>query len=379
MFSDLMRCMHADTATPHLFRAHPALAAGLAHVALVERPTPVERLRRLEREIGGSELWIKRDDLSARSYAGNKVRKLEFLLAAARASGATEVLTFGAAGSNHALATAIYARALGLRSISMLIPEVNARAVRRNLLASWHAGAELHHYPDEARLKAALRYQLQRHESTTGRSPCVIAGGGSSPLGVIGFVEAALELRAQIDAGLLPPPARIYLALGTTGTAAGLRLGLDVAGVDAQLIAVRVVHPDIGNAARLALLYRQTASMLAGLDGSFPRTTLDPASVVIRHEYYGGRYAQYTGAGMAAAAKAMETEGLKLDGTYTGKAFAALLHDASRAAETGPTLFWHSCNTRPLDAEIDDMDYRTLPRAFHRYFEEDVQPLDRGA
>jgi 1-aminocyclopropane-1-carboxylate deaminase/D-cysteine desulfhydrase-like pyridoxal-dependent ACC family enzyme len=121
------------------------------------------------------------------------------------------------------------------------------------------------------------------------------------------------------------------------------------------------VHPDIGNAARLALLYRQTASMLAGLDGSFPRTTLDPASVVIRHEYYGGRYAQYTGAGMAAAAKAMETEGLKLDGTYTGKAFAALLHDASRAAE------------------IDDMDYRTLPRAFHRYFEEDVQPLDRGA
>jgi D-cysteine desulfhydrase len=371
--------MQAATATPHLFRAHPALAAGLAHVALVDRPTPVERLRRLERELGSGELWVKRDDLSARSYAGNKVRKLEFILAAARASGASEVLTFGAAGSNHALATAIHARALGLRSISMLIPEVNARAVRRNLLAGWHAGAELHHYPDEARLKAAVRYQLQRHEAAAGRSPYVIAGGGSSPLGVAGFVDAAFELRAQIDAGLLPPPARIYVALGTTGTAAGLRLGLDAAGIDARLIAVRVVHPDIGNAARLALLYRQAASMLAGLDGTFPRTTLDPAAVVIRHEYYGGRYAQYTHAGVAAAARALETEGLKLDGTYTGKAFAALLDDASREAEAGPALFWHSCSTRPLDAEVESMDYRALPRAFHRYFEEDVQPLDRGA
>ena len=366
-----------DTSTPHLFRAHPALAGKLAHVALVERPTPVERLSGLERETGAHGLYVKRDDLSARRYAGNKTRKLEFLLAAARASGAAEVLTFGAAGSNHALATAIYARALGLRSISMLVPEVNARAVRRNLLASWAAGAELHHYPDEARLKAALRYQLQRHEAESGRAPHVIAGGGSSPLGVIGFVDAAFELRAQIDAGLLPPPARIYVALGTTGTAAGLRLGLDAAGVPARLIAVRVVHPDIGNAARLSLLYRQTASLLADIDPGFPRTTYDPDSIVIRHDYYGGRYALYTPAGMAAVARARETEGLELEGTYTGKAFAAFLEDAAAASDSDPALFWHSYSTRALDAEVADVDYRALPRAFHRYFEEEVQALDR--
>jgi D-cysteine desulfhydrase len=372
-----MRRMQIDTSIPHLFRAHPALAGKLAHAPLVERPTPVERLRRLERETGSGELYVKRDDLSAQRYAGNKTRKLEFLLAAARASGASEVLTFGAAGSNHALATAIYARSLGLRSISMLVPEVNARAVRRNLLASWHAGAELHHYPDEARLKAALRYQLQRHEAASGRTPHVIAGGGSSALGVMGFVDAAFELRAQIDAGLLPPPARIYLALGTTGTAAGLRLGLDAAGVRARLVAVRVVHPDIGNAARLALLYRQAASLLASMEPGFPRTTLDPGSIVIRHEYYGGRYALYTPAGTAAARRAWETEGLKLEGTYTGKAFAAFLDDAAIGSDHGPALFWHSCSTRPLDTAIDSIDYRALPRAFHRYFEEEVQPLDR--
>jgi D-cysteine desulfhydrase len=366
-----------DTSIPHLFRAHPALADPLPHVALVERPTPVERLSVLERETGAHGLYVKRDDLSARRYGGNKTRKLEFLLAAARASGATDVLTFGAAGSNHALATAIYARALGLRSISMLIPEVNARAVRRNLLAAWQAGAELHHYPDEARLKAALRYQLERHEAQSARTPHVIAGGGSSPLGVIGFVDAAFELRAQIDAGLLPPPGRIYVALGTTGTAAGLRLGLDAAGLRARLICIRVVHPDIGSMARLALLYRQAAAVLSDKDPGFPRTTLDPASIVMRHEYYGGRYALYTPAGMAAVARAREAEGLELDGTYTGKAFAAFLDDATAAPDAEPALFWHTWSTRPLDADVANVDYRALPRAFHRYFEEEVQSLDR--
>src|SRR6185295_20349862 len=157
--------------------------------ALTERPTPVERLRELERSTGAGALYVKRDDLTAHAYGGNKVRKLEFLLAAARACGADSVLTFGAAGSNHALATAIHARALGLRSICMLVAQVNARSVRRNLLASWQAGAELHHYPGEAQLRAAIRYRLLRHESATGKAPYVIAGGGSAPLGVLGFVD----------------------------------------------------------------------------------------------------------------------------------------------------------------------------------------------
>src|SRR6188768_2085134 len=102
--------MPVDSTSPSLFRAWPALAAKLPHVALTERPTPVERLRQLERSTGASALYVKRDDLTARAYGGNKVRKLEFLLAAARASGADSVLTFGAAGSNHALATAVHAR-----------------------------------------------------------------------------------------------------------------------------------------------------------------------------------------------------------------------------------------------------------------------------
>jgi D-cysteine desulfhydrase len=372
-----MRCVHTTAATPYLFRAFPALASRLAHVALVERPTPVARLHGLEREIdAGRELYVKRDDQSARAYGGNKVRKLEFLLAAARAAGAREVLTLGAAGSNHALATAIHARSLGLRSISMLVAQVNARCVRRNLLAGWQAGAELHHYPDERALAAAVRYQLMRHEAATGVAPHVIAGGGSEPLGVVGFVDAAFELKAQVEAGLLPPPARIYVALGTTGTAAGLRLGLDAAGLAARLVAVRVVHADIGSPARLARLYGQAAALLAGLDPAFPRCALDPGAIELREEHFGERYAQYTPAGQAAAARVRASDGIELEGTYTGKACAAFLQDLRERPGAGPDLFWHTWSTRPLPG-LERVDYRALPREFHAYFERDVQPLDR--
>ena len=130
-----------------LFARYPGMYGVLPHVSLGTLPTPVERLQTLEQVLGVSDtrLYVKRDDLSGRPYGGNKVRKLEFLLARAAQQGYKEVLTFGGAGSNHALATGLYARQMGLQSISMLIPQPNAQGVRTNLLMSLHAGIELHH------------------------------------------------------------------------------------------------------------------------------------------------------------------------------------------------------------------------------------------
>ena len=127
-----------------LFERYPGMKDKLDHVPLGSFPTPVESLERLGREIGVNDLYVKRDDLSGEAYAGNKVRKLEFVLARVLAKGAKEVLTFGYAGSNHATATAVYAEQLGLRSISMLLPQPNADYVRRNLLLSYRCNAELH-------------------------------------------------------------------------------------------------------------------------------------------------------------------------------------------------------------------------------------------
>lgn len=196
-----------------LFKQYPQLGEKLPYISLGEFPTPVQELQRLGMELGVGHLYIKRDDLSGRLYGGNKPRKLEFILGDVLRSGVKEVITFGGAGSNHALATAIYARQAGLKSISMLMQPPNARYVRRNLLMSHCCGAELHSCG--ARLESvwnmplvylATIYQLLRCRLKSGYFPKLIPPGGSSPLGVIGFVNAALELKEQIANGDMLEP-----------------------------------------------------------------------------------------------------------------------------------------------------------------------------
>ena len=356
-----------------LFDLCPALEGLLAHVPLGEYPTPVEGLERL-----GEGLYVKRDDLSGKEYGGNKVRKLEFLLEEARCRGLGEVLTFGCAGSNHALATAIYARQLGLRSISMLMPQPNAESVRRNLLMSHAVGAELHMYRNMVSIAAGAQCQLVRHKMKTGRIPYIIPPGGSSPLGVAGFVNAGLELGQQAAEGQVPEPDFVYVATGTAGTMAGLVLGLKAAGLKTRTVGVRVTARRFMNEAKVLKLLRQTNNLLHALDASFPLYDFREDDFVLRHGFYGEAYGLYTPESVEAARRAYETGGLKLEGTYTGKALAALLHDEARGRLREKTaVFWNTYNSRNFAEAIADIDYRQLPTACHRYFEDDVQPLDK--
>ena len=137
-----------------LFEQYPALSEKMPHVHLGEFPTPIKHLKAAGKEIGIDSLYLKDDGSSGRKYGGNKIRKLEFLLGDALRRGAKNVLTFGFAGSNHALATAVYAQKLGLKSISILLAQPNSHYVRRNLLLSHACGAEIHHFENE---KAASR------------------------------------------------------------------------------------------------------------------------------------------------------------------------------------------------------------------------------
>jgi 1-aminocyclopropane-1-carboxylate deaminase/D-cysteine desulfhydrase-like pyridoxal-dependent ACC family enzyme len=360
-----------------LFEHFPLLRDKLPHIALGEFPTPVEKLARLGKNIGSEHLYIKRDDLSAKIYGGNKVRKLEFLLGHALQIKAKEVLTFGFAGSNHAMATAIYAHHVGLKSISMLMPQPNAYYLRRNLLMSYYCGAELHQHRNVPFVALGTMYQLLRHKLKYGSFPNVIAAGGSSPLGVIGFVNAAFELQKQIISGELPEPDRIYVALGTTGTAVGLLLGLKAANLKSQVIPIRVADEQFANARKMRKLFRATNSFLCSLDPAFPHVELTEQEVTIRHEFFGRQYALFTTEGMDAVHRMKQTEGIKLDGTYTGKALAALIHDVeNQDVKDEVLLFWNTYNSRDLSKHIAAVDYRQLPRCFHRYFEEEVQPLD---
>jgi D-cysteine desulfhydrase len=368
-----------------LFEQYPLLGEKLAYVPLGEFPTPVQKLERLGAELGISQLYIKRDDLSGKVYGGNKPRKLEFILGNALRSKAKEVMTFGGAGSNHALATAIYARQVGLKSISMLMPQPNARYVRHNLLMNHYCGAELHLCGagfESARnmplVYATTTYQLLRHRLKKGRTPYFISPGGSSPIGDTGIVNAALELRKQITSGEMPEPEYIYVACGTMGTAAGLILGLRAAKLSGRVVSVAVNSEKFANTRAMIKFTDKRNSLLCSLDASFPRFEFSETDVDIRHDYFGKRYALFTDEGMKAVSLMRECEGIKLDGTYTGKALAALKHDAKSGSLRGKAvLFWNTLNSKDFSDAISDLDYHDLPRCFHRYFEEEVQPLDR--
>jgi 1-aminocyclopropane-1-carboxylate deaminase/D-cysteine desulfhydrase-like pyridoxal-dependent ACC family enzyme len=367
--------MQQESRLNPLFRHYPGLQSDLPFLSLAPWPTPVQRLAGLEQLTGASELYLKRDDTAGERYGGNKLRKLEYLLGDAKTRGARRVMTFGAYGSNHALATAIHARAAGMGSISMLVPQLPSTKACRNLLASHVAGAELHHFATERALGDAVRDLLDRHQRRDGIAPVVIPGGGSSALGAVGFVSAAFELREQIAAGALPTPSRIYMALGTTGTAAGLAVGLAAAGLDTELVAVRVTHSDYGNRQRLDGLIRECSTLLAEADTGFAPVHPDDCRVTLRDDFYGGQYALYTPESIDAVRRAYQADRIRLEGTYTGKAMAAMLADLHRGECEGRTvLFWNTYNSRPLD--LRGADHRELPSAFHPYFEGPKQALD---
>ncbi len=369
-----------------LFERFPSLADKLPYVSLGEFPTPVQELPQLGGDLGIGHLFIKRDDLSGKTYGGNKPRKLEFLLGNALRANAKEVITFGGAGSNHSLATAIYARQLGLKSISMLMPQPNAKYVRRNLLMSYYYGAELHLCGAELHLRRtmplvylATTSQFLRHWPRYRRLPHLIPPGGSSPLGVIGFVNAAFELKVQIAKNEIPEPDYLYVATGTMGTAAGLMLGIRAANLKTRVVPIRVADVKFVNVKGMLKLIQDTNSLLRSVDQSFPELEFSERDIDIRQDFFGQQYALFTKKGMQATKRMEERESIKLDGTYTGKTVAAIIQDAeNKELANKAVLFWNTMNSRDFSDVISTVDYNNLPKSFHSYFRAEVQPLDRN-
>ncbi len=353
-----------------LFRHDPALAARLPRMPLCELPTPVEALPVLAGELGIPVLYAKRDDLSAPLYGGNKVRKLEFLLADALARGHSEVLTFGFAGSNFAAATALYGQRAGLRCLSMLLPQKPSDYVRGNLRLGLSAGASIHHAGSVPSIALRAAWEYLKRPLAGRRPPYWIPAGGSSPPGVAAYINAALELADQVAAGELPAPDRIYVAMGSMGTAAGLAIGLVLADLPTRVLAVRVVEKRFASARGLEELLQRTLRWL----GPAYRDVMTPAQALarvdIREEYYGEHYGQVTPATAAALEQFAGATPLRLDGTYSAKAAAALLADARRG-ELGDRvpLFWHTFNARPLQDLLRSGVARDIPPGLRPYFD----------
>lgn len=242
---------------------------------------------------------------------------------------------------------------------------------------SYHCNAELHQHRNIPLLAMGTLYQSLRHKGASGHFLQWIAAGGSSPLGTIGYVNAALELKEQIIRGALSEPDRIYVAFGTMGTAVGLMLGLRALKLESEVVPVRVADEQFANPGKMVTLFQKTNALLRSLDPSFPKFELSKREIEITHRFFGNGYAHFTEAGMGAVSLMEETEGIKLEGTYTGKTLTALIHDAeSKDLNDKVVLFWNTYNSGDFSGRIAAIDYRQLPKCFHRYFEAEVQPLD---
>jgi D-cysteine desulfhydrase family pyridoxal phosphate-dependent enzyme len=298
-------------------------------------PTPLMKAERLSKELGGPTIWLKRDDLTGLAFGGNKIRKLEFLMADALAKGATHVLTIGGAQSNHAMQTAAVARRLGLTPARVL-GKPRRPGNEGNLLLDAILGAEVRFATayaagglQKAMLSEADALRAQGHK------PYCIPLGGSNAMGLMGYVTAAKEMAEQTRA-LGISIHRVFAAFGSGGTHAGLMLGKKMLGLDFEVVAVNVGAVR-GDAEFIARIANDGAALL----GLAPVTAAD---VTVMNEYVGDGYAIPSPEGIAAIKQVARAEGIFLDPVYTSKAMAGLIGSIrqSRIGRDENVVFIHT-------------------------------------
>ncbi|MEV7523172.1 pyridoxal-phosphate dependent enzyme [Streptomyces sp. NPDC091371] len=332
------------TRRPHLHRAWPAAADALPYLALGDGPTPVRPLDGLGFR---SPVWLKDDSGYGRGgWGGNKVRKLEWLLPQARRRGARTILSVGGLGTNWGLAAALYAREQGIDVALALIDHPVDDHVRAQLRRLRDSGATLHFPRTKRRLILSLPWLVARH--THGLTPPhLLPAGGSSPLGTLGYVECGLELADQVARGLLPEPGWIVTAVGSGGTAAGLALGLRLAGLRTRVMGVVVNDTIRLDGAALAALAGRTRTLLRSRGADLPPVRIGPGDIASERGWLGPGYAHPTGPGARALQRAASEAGLELETTYTAKALAALT-DLDAAGRFGgePVVFLNTFGPR---------------------------------
>jgi D-cysteine desulfhydrase len=318
------------------------LEVDLERVRLGSGPTPVRELPELAAQGGTAPVWIK-DDGAYSDVGGNKARKLEWLLADARRRRKRAVLTGGAYGTNHGLATATFARRLGMRTILILAPQPETEHVRAQLARLSVSGAEVHFARGLATSYLAAAWLMASRARLAGGMPYPIPPGGSNALGALGYVEAAFELAGQVTRGELPEPSHVVVALGSGGTSAGLLAGLRLAGLRSRLVCVLVSDVAPLGARRVASLARGALALLRRHGVKVDDPAPSPGDLDVEAAWLGPGYGHATREGERATRLLRERAGVELDPVYTSKAFAATCElNRRRAFGAGPVLYWHT-------------------------------------
>ncbi len=304
---------------------------------LARLPTPLMPLRRLSAEIGGPQIWAKRDDLTGSAVSGNKVRKLDFTLAAALDQGCDTIITVGGVQSNHCRATALLCAQLGLRCHLLLFG--TEEQVDGNLLLNRLSGASIDFYPSSEYLlsKDRILKEWCDHYAERGRKPYGVPAGASDGVGLWGYIDAARELSEDFRR-LDIEPGHVVTATGSGGTQGGLAIGMRLFEIDSVVWGVNVKNDE-------AYFVKKIHSDMIDWKRRY-RQSLDVESfdVNVIDGYVGAGYARASAEVFSLIRQVARMEGIILDPVYTGKAFLGMIEKirAGLFDNTSDIVFIHT-------------------------------------
>lgn len=320
-------------------------------ISLGHGPTPLEPLKRLSHELGGPNIWLKRDDCTGLATGGNKTRKLEYLMADALDQNATCIVTYGAIQSNHARQTAAACAKLGLPCHLLLSQRVEwpyeSYQRQGNVLLDELLGAVVHTGSVED--ADTVRKDLLEKLRSDGHRVYEIPAGGSSAIGALGYTRCLHELASQCnDQGVSAD--LIIHASASAGTQTGLVFGRSALGMNTDILGINVFHPDPQT------LKDRVLSLANKMTQRLPDVELQlPFDVQINHAYFGDAYGQPTDACIGAIRMAAQLEGLLFDPVYSGKALAALIDQINlgNLNHLDDVILIHTGGSASLSAYVD--------------------------
>ncbi|MDP6909754.1 MAG: pyridoxal-phosphate dependent enzyme [Flavobacteriales bacterium] len=328
----------------------------------ISEATPITELPQFAEDHGAEWVGCKRDDQTSGLHGGSKVRKLDFLLASSPFKESESWATMGAIGSGHMVASCTAAERLNRKIHAHLFWEPISDGVLDNLAFTVTHSESLHYY--STRISMAFRKPATFLSGSVDGSK-IIPFGATNPVGILGLVRAGLELGEQVRNGELPEPKRIYVALGTGGTVAGLAIGIALGGLSSTIHAVSTVEWIISTPFRMRSLLSETRKLLAE-NGHRSAIDIPPAKIVFDRSQLGKGYG-FTTPSSLHSVELMQKQGLKIEPVYTGKMVAAMQNDLQSGVD-GPILFWNSMR-RELP-EISTFWKNKLPPELQRRLDE---------
>ena len=330
------------------------LLTGFPRVPLAHLPTRLEIMPRLSEKLGGSEIWVKRDDCTGLATGGNKTRKLEFSMGEAQERGADTIITVGAVQSNHVRQTAAAACKLGMKCEVLLEHRVTDPSdlyrTSGNVLLDRIFGANLREYDAGTDFEAAMQ-EVAGDIRAAGGMPYIVPGGASNPVGALGYVGCGEELLQQCEEQDVTFN-HIVTATGSAGTHAGLAVGLRGSGSDLPILGIGVNAARDAQEEKVYKLAVETADLVEK-PGCVTRQ-----DIVADCNYIGPGYGRPTEAMNEAVLLLARTEGLLFDPVYSGKALAGMIDYVRQGRfEKGERIvFLHTGGAAGLFAYGDTLD-----------------------